>query len=125
MDVKQLIGAVSALIVKIVVVVVAVMFIFKFSVAAYDFGFQLFADIPVTEGDGRTVSVVVSEQQDAKDIGKLLEEKGLIRDWKLFYIQEKVSDYKGNIKPGTYELNTAMNIMDMLKLMCNVEEVTE
>ena len=43
-----------------------------------------------------------------------LEEKGLIRDAKMFYIQEMLSDYKDMITPGTYELNTAMSVEEML-----------
>lgn len=125
MDVKQLLGAIGAMLAKIVLSVVVIILIFKLAVGAYDFGFNLFADIPVDEGDGRTVNVVISESQDAMDVGKMLEEKGLIRDAKMFYIQEKLSDYKDQMVAGSYELNTAMSIEDMLEALCNSEETTE
>ena len=125
MDVKQLLGAIGAMLVKIVLSAVVIIIIFKLAVGAYDFGFNLFADIPMDEGVGRTVNVVVSESQDAMDVGKMLEEKGLIRDAKMFYIQEKLSDYKDQMVAGSYELNTAMSIADMLAVLCSNEEMTE
>lgn len=125
MDVKQLLGAIGAMLAKIVLSAAVIIIIFKLAIGAYDFGFNLFADIPVDEGDGRTVNVVISESQDAMDVGKMLEEKGLIRDAKMFYIQEKLSDYKDQMVAGSYELNTAMSIEDMLAVICNSEEATE
>ena len=122
MDVKQLLGAITAMIARIALAAVVIIVVFKLAVGAYDFGFQVFADIPVDEGDGRTVSVTISENQDSKDIGELLENKGLIRDAKLFYVQEMLSDYKGQIKPGTYELNTAMSVEEMLEVMGGTDE---
>lgn len=125
MDVKQLLGAIGAMLVKIVLSAAVIIIVFKLAVGAYDFGFNLFADIPVDEGEGRTVSVVISENQDTMDIAKMLEGKGLIRDAKMFYIQEKLSDYKDQIASGTYELNTAMSIEEMLVVLCDNEETTE
>ncbi len=125
MDVKQLLGAIGAMLAKIVLSAAVIIIIFKLAIGAYDFGFNLFADIPVDEGDGRTVNVVISESQDVMDVGKMLEEKGLIRDAKMFYIQEKLSDYKDQMVAGSYELNTAMSIEDMLAVICNSEEATE
>ena len=41
------------------------------------------------------------------DIAKTLESKGLVEDAKVFWVQEKFSNYKGQMKPGTYLLSTA------------------
>lgn len=125
MDIKQLLGAITAMILKIAIAAVVIIAVFKCAVGAYDFGFQVFADIPVSAGEGRTVSVIISANQDTKDIGALLEEKGLIKDKKLFYVQEKLSEYKDMIQPGTYELSTAMSVEEMLEVMCNAEEEEE
>ena len=125
MDVKQLLGAIGAMLVKIVLSAAASIIVFKLAVAAYDFGFNLFADIPMDEGEGRTVSVVISENQDTMDIAKMLEEKGLIRDAKMFFVQEKLSDYKDQTVSGTYELNTAMSIEEMLAVLYDNGEMTE
>ena len=73
MDVKQLLGAITAMIAKIAIAAAVIVVVFKLAVGAYDFGFQVFADIPKDEGDGRTVNVTVSEGQDSKDVGKYAE----------------------------------------------------
>ena len=125
MDLKQLLGAIGAMLVKIVISAAVIILIFKLAVGAYDFGFNLFADIPIDEENGRTVNVIISENQDVMDIGKMLEEKGLIRDAKLFYLQEMLSDYKDQLTPGTYELNTSMSVAEMLEVICSNEEEAE
>ena len=34
----------------------------------------------------------------------------------------KKAEYKDEIKPGTYELNTAMSVEEMLETMCAADE---
>ena len=52
-----------------------------------------------------------------KEIGQLLQEKGLIRDAKHFYLQEFFSSYHKKLQPGIYELNTAMTPEEMMAVM--------
>ena len=126
MDVKQLFGAIGAMLFKIVLSAAIIIVVFKVAVSAYDFGFHLFADIPIDEvGSGRTVNVIISEDQNSMEVGKMLEEKGLIRDAKMFYIQEMLSDYKDMITEGSYELNTAMTVEEMLTTICSNAEAAE
>ena len=126
MDVKQFLGAVSAMIIKIVVAVVIIVAVFRLAVYAYDFGYKVFADVPVSDGEGRTVSVVISEGLGNRELAKMLEQKGLVDDANVFYIYELLSDYrKKELKPGTYELSTAMNAEEMLELLCDDGEEQE
>ena len=125
MNAKQLLGAISAMIVRIVVAAAIIAVVFKLAISAYDFGYQIFADVPMSEGSGRTVSVVVSEGQSSRELAKMLEQKGLIKDANVFYIQEQLSDYKDMIKPGTYELSTGMNSEYMLAILCDVQAEQE
>lgn len=110
------------MIIKTAAAVVIIIVVFRLAVGAYDFGYQVFADLPVSEGEGRIVSVVVKEGQSSRELSKELEEKGLINNSYVFYIQEQFSDYKDMIQPGTYELSTAMNSEQMLEVLCHVEE---
>ena len=126
MDVKQFLGAVSATIIKIVVAAVIIVAVFRLAVYAYDFEFQVFADAPLSEGEGRTVSVVISEGLENRELAKMLEQKGLVKDANVFYIYDLLSDYrKKELKPGTYELSTAMNAEEILKILCADEEEQE
>ncbi len=126
MDVKQFLGAVSAMIIKIVVAVVIIVAVFRLAVYAYDFGYKVFADVPVSDGEGRIVSVVISEGLGNRELAKMLEQKGLVDDANVFYIYELLSDYrKKELKPGTYELSTAMNAEEMLEILCDDGEEQE
>ena len=124
MNAKQLLGAVAAMIIKIALAAVIIVVVFRLAVYAYDFGYQVFADIPVSEGEGRTVSVVVSEGQSSRELAKMLEQKGLVNDANAFYIYERLSDYKDKLKPGVYELSTAMNAEEMLEIVCGAVDGT-
>ncbi|MBQ2936208.1 MAG: endolytic transglycosylase MltG [Lachnospiraceae bacterium] len=117
MKVKYLIGAVVETIIKVVVLAAIVAFVLKTSTAAYDFGYRVFADEPVSVTGGRTITVGISEEADIKDIAAMLEEKGLIADADLFVVQELLSAYHGEIIPGIYDLSTAMTAEEMLSIM--------
>ncbi len=117
MSAKQIIGATVELVVKVVVLAAIVMFVMNTSVKAYDYGYRVFAEEPVSSGEGRTISVIVEEDDSVADIGQMLQERGLIRDAKLFRAQELLSEQHGKIKPGIYDLSTSMTGQEMLAVM--------
>lgn len=125
MNAKQLLGVVSATIIKIALAAAVIVVVFRLAVYAYDFGYQVFADVPVSEGEGRVVSVVISEGQSSRDLAKMLEQKGLINDANAFYVFERLSDYKDKLQPGVYELSTSMKAEEMLAIVCHTEGATE
>ena len=124
MSVKHLIGAVIEMVIKVIVLVMVVMFVMRTSTEAYEFGYRVFADEPVSLGGGRTITVGIAQDADVKDIAEMLEEKGLIKDAKLFVVQELLSAYHGDILPGIYDLSTAMTANEMLAVMSTPTEDT-
>lgn len=123
MNSKQLIGTVLDVVVKIIIVVAMIMFTYKYTTEAYDFGYRVFAEEPISsEETARTVSFAVVEDATAKDIGEDLEKKGLIADAKLFYVQERLSKYHDELKPGIYELNSGMTSVEMMAVMASSQE---
>lgn len=125
MKAKQIIGATVELIVKVVVFVAIFMFVLNTSIKAYEYGYRVFAEEPVSVGEGRTISVIVEEADSVSDIGEMLQEKGLIRDGKLFMVQELLSEHHGKIQPGIYDLNTSMTSYDMLAVMAAESDAEE
>ena len=103
--------------VKVVFVILVIMLISKYSKVAYDYGYHIFNQVPVSSGTGRTVSVTIKSGDSASDIADKLAEVGLITDKTLFKLQERFSDYHGLETPGTYELSTAMTPEEMLQIM--------
>lgn len=61
MKAKQIIGATVELVIKIVVFAAIIMFVLNTSVKAYDYGYRVFAEEPVSVGEGRTISVIVEK----------------------------------------------------------------
>ena len=118
----QIAGAVVSAILKVVLAVVLVIAIYKVSVTAYDYGFRVFGETPVSQGEGRIVIVTIPEGKSVMEIGEILVANGLIRDAKLFWIQEKVSVYKDELKPGVYELSTSMTAEEMMGIMAEEPE---
>ena len=117
MNSREIVGSVFGIAIKIIVAVVVVMFVYKYAFVAYDYGYRIFGEKPITSGEGRDITVVISDGDGAKEIGEVLESKGLIRDAKLFIIQEKLSNYSGEIPAGEYVLNTSMTAEEMIEVM--------
>ncbi len=85
--------------------------------ACYDFGYKIFADEAKDPEPGIVKTVAIVDGKTDKEIGDVLAEKGLIDSGFLFMIQVKFSDYKDQLKPGVYELSTAMSPYDMMAVM--------
>ena len=122
---RKMIWGVAKGVLKIVITLAVVLLIYNVGLKAYDFGYRIFAEEPMELGNGRMISVSIVEGKSVSEIGEILEEKGLIRDAKLFYFQEMFSEYKGELKPGVYELSTGMTPYEMMEIMSASEEETE
>ncbi len=122
MNVKYLIVATLEMIIKVAVIAGAIVFIFRGATLAYDFGYKVFADQPVSITGGRTITVGIAEDASIKEIAEMLQEKGLIEDPNLFIVQELLSAYHGKILPGIYDLSTEMTAGQMLEVMSTPAE---
>ncbi len=111
--------------VRIAILVIAFSLIKKVCLTSYDYGYRVFSERPMTEGEGFDEDVVVPVGSSAMDIGKILKNKGLIRDEKLFYIQVLLSSYRGKLNPGDYVLNTSMTAEDMMRVMAGADKSEE
>ena len=107
---------------SILVMLLIIIGLVKLGSFCYDFGYRVFTETSVDREPGRDVVVTVTKDMSEGDIGNMLEEKGLVRDSKLFYAQLKLSAYSGKLQPGTYTLNTSMVAKDMMVVMSAVPE---
>lgn len=101
----------------LVMSIVIMMLVYRFALDAYDFGYRIFAETPVSPEPGLTMSVAIVEGKSVMEIGEILEGKGLIRDAYLFYLTEMFSTYHKKLQPGVYELSTAMTPEEMMEVM--------
>lgn len=125
MDIKQVVGSVVETIIKVAALLFLVSFVYDTAIKAYDFGYRVFAEEAMTTGEGRIISIYVEPDDSVMDIGKNLEEKGLIRDANLFFVQELLSENHGKINPGIYDLSTSMKSDEMLAIMAAEPNETE
>lgn len=125
MEIKNLILTVVSTVVKVVVYAAVIMVIVKGAYLAYDYGYRIFEEPPMSAGNGRVVSVTIPEDMSAKEMGVLLEQKGLIRDKNLFILQYYLSEFQVDLLPGTFELSTAMTVDEMLEAMTIEPEVAQ
>lgn len=114
---RKLMRAVFGAILKVVVAVVVAFVIYRGAVTCYDYGYRIFTEPAMTVGEGRTVSVTVTADMSALEIGELMQNKGLTRDSKLFALQYLLSEYKEDVKPGTYEVSTSMTAEEIMAAM--------
>ena len=114
----------AAMLVRIFIVLVLVSFIYKLGFIAYDFGYRVFAEEAMSAEPGRDIEVTIPMGSSAMDIGEILENSGLIKDKKLFFVQERLSEYHGKLSPGKYTLNTSQTARDMMEIMAEDEEAS-
>ena len=117
MKIGKLLTKIGTLLIKVASICLAAFILYKVATVCYDYGFRIFAEKPVDRQPGIDVNVAIVEGKSVKEIGKLLEEKGLIRSGSLFVWQEKFSEYSGDLKPGVYTLNTSQTPYEMMAIM--------
>lgn len=125
MNAKSLIAAVCGMILKVVAAVVIIMAIYRGALMAYDYGYRVFEEPPMSVGEGRVISVTITEGMSAKEMGLLFLSKGLIRDEKLFIVQYYLSEFRKDLKKGDFELSTAMTVEEMMEAMTKEPVVEE
>ena len=114
--------AVLKTVVKVLLIVLICLLVYMAVTGAYRFGYKVFNKTGMDPEPGKTVEVTVEKGSSALEVGKLLEQKGLIEDKWVFAVQKIF--YGDAIYPGTYEFNTSMSSQQMLKIM-NVKPAQE
>lgn len=90
-------------------------------VAAYNFSYKLFIDIPYQTTSEQLVDVTIEEGNGVSDVAVLLEEKGVVENRYLFLARAYIGGYNDEIKVGTYTLGAAMSPDEICKKICGVQ----
>lgn len=91
-------------------------------ISAYRLGYRAELENTVTSS-GEKVEVTIPEDASDLTIAHILRKKGLIKYELAFVERLHDSDYKGTLQGGTYELNTGMTTLDMMKAMSSLSVV--
>lgn len=103
--------------------VLAVCGCYQVGLYCYDFGYRVYTEPAVSQDKGTEQIVQITEGMGAKELAELMEEKGLVRDSLLFYVQEKLEKFK--LQPGVYKVSTSMTAREQMAAMTPVEEEEE
>lgn len=107
---------------RYVLIIVLIMAIVRYASEAYRLGYEVFSnEAMASQGQGQEVTVEITDGMSDKDVGKLLEEDGLIRDARVFPLQVLFSSNR-TIVPGTYTLSTEMTTDEILKTLTEDDE---
>ena len=109
----------------LMIVLLIVYAFIRLGTTAYDFGYRVFTESAMEEEPGTDVLVQVKSGMSGRELGQLLEKKGLVRDANLFYLQLRLSAYNNRIHSGNYTLNTSMTPKEMIVEMAQADSDTE
>lgn len=115
---KNVAGGAVSMIFNVVVIVVAVMLIYRLSISAYHYGVRIYGEPAMSAAPGTEVTITITDGMDFEGIAELVYENGLVRDKTLFRIQEFLSNYsEDGFVEGTYTLSTAMTPEEIMDVM--------
>ncbi|MBR1862456.1 MAG: hypothetical protein IJ796_11475 [Lachnospiraceae bacterium] len=105
---------------QILLIVAIVYIVYRGAGVAYDYGYRIFTEKPMAASVGREVEVSIPVDFNGLDLGKLFEEKGLTRDSKLLALQYYCSEFREDVKGGTYTLSTTMTAEEMFESIAEI-----
>ena len=86
----------------------------------YEFGYSIFYAPGIDKAPGVEKVVTLDGSESVSEVGKLLEDIGLIRDHSAFSIQAKVYGYEA--QEGAWTLNTSLSSKEMINLLKEAPE---
>lgn len=109
MSAKKIIGTVINVSFEIILLALVVIAVYNCGIKAYDFGYSIFTQGPVSAEPGEDILIKISDSDSEYDVAKLLKTKGVIKDANVFFTQLKLQSSSTKIVPGEYTVNTSMN----------------
>lgn len=125
MSAKKIVTTIISVSIEVIFAALIIIVIYNGGIKAYSFGFSVFAEQPIASEPGRDINLTIDSNLSDYELGELLEEKGLIRDAKVFYVQMKLMSIDGDVKSGRYTLNTSMTAENMIQTITADPEENE
>ena len=121
--VLSIFGVVIHIFLNIIFYMVIVYMVIKASNYAYDFAYQVFGSVSVTQNSGYTVKVTIGKGESTMEVAKILDAKKLIKNKYSFYLRARLT--KQNILPGTYKVSSDMDYDQIFKVITTPTKSTE
>ena len=72
MDSKKVVGAFVGMVLRVIIAIFVLYYLYQTAINAYNFGYRIFADLPCAIAPGRDIQVTVTESMDEKDLMKVM-----------------------------------------------------
>ncbi|MCR4752010.1 MAG: endolytic transglycosylase MltG [Eubacterium sp.] len=110
-------------ILRLLVIACLLVVLFYLGRRSYALGREAFTEKPVDIGGGRTIVVTITDDMSTYQIGKMLRAEGLLTESAMaFWLQELMSEYHGELRPGTYALKTSMTTQEMFPILAQADK---
>lgn len=110
-----------SLLVNIVIVFIIIR-LFSYS---FNFAYSVFGDV-AKDPTGKEYAVIeIPADSSTLQIGKALEDNGIIEDKYVFFAKVRIKKLGGKIKAGKYGLSSSMTYGEIINLICGINEEEE
>ena len=111
-------GGVFRFVLNVLFYLIVILCIITFSKSAYNFSYQVFGNVTVTEEPGKDAKIRIVSGESTMTVARKLEQLKIIVDDTTFYLKAKLS--KVNIMPGTYVVNSSMTYDEIFAELSDV-----
>ncbi len=115
MKAESIIGSIISLCIKVIVVAGVVFILFILGQKGYAFGNKVFMEEAADAENIKEVVVDIPKGVTTSQLAQIFKDNGLIEDEEVFKVQTLLSDFRGEIVPGKYVLDTSMKPTQMLE----------
>ena len=119
---KHTSGFMFSLLINIIIVFVVIR-LFSYS---FNFAYSVFGDVAKDYSKSSEYVVIeIPADSSTLQIGKALEDSGIIEDKYVFFAKVRIKKLGGSIKAGKYGLSSSMTYNEIINLICGIEEDEE
>ncbi len=118
--IRKLFFGTFGLVLNVIIYAVVILLAIRIVTYAYSFSYEVFGSTVMEEGSEELIPIQINEGASTDEVATQLEKKGLIRYSNAFVIRTALSQFKGKIKPGNYELSPSMTMDEMLSVITGI-----
>lgn len=123
--IKNILQEITHYIVKFIVVLIAVVIIYRAALWAFDTGYSLMAKDKDENRAIVNVSITIPQGSNTEAIGNILADNGLVNSSVYFRILAKIKGVDSQFQYGNYDLNTGMSDEEIMKILTTEGEKRE
>lgn len=115
----------SAFMFSLLINICIVFIIIRLFSYSFNFAYSVFGDV-AKDPAGREYAVIeIPADSSTLQIGKALEDNGIIEDKYVFFAKVRIKNLGGKIKAGKYGLSSSMTYGEIINLICGINEEDE